>query len=145
MGDNNNNEFYEKLLNEAKSSTNSVTIKWGAVLILVLGIISLITVSATAFSLRDFLTPLDWVVLLIDSIIIVCCGIFALKGHVWAFVVPIIIYAITLIQFITAGQWTNVFLRVGVLISLSIALKQLLDLKRIAKVEESMRQMSNYQ
>lgn len=142
MDDNNNNEFYEKLINETKNSTNSVTIKWGAILILVLGIISLITVVATAISLRDFLTPLDWVVLSIDSIIIVCCGIFALKGHVWAFIVPIIIYAITLIQIIIAGQWTSVLLRVGVLISLSIALKQLLDQKRAAK-EEALRQ--NYQ
>jgi len=105
----------------------------------VLGIISLIGATAIAFSLREFLTPLDWVVLLLDSIILIVCGFFARRGQTWAFIVPIVIYAIMFIQTIIAGEWLYVILRASIVVSLGIALKKVLDQKRAAK-EEAWRQ-----
>ncbi|HPR35737.1 MAG TPA: hypothetical protein PKY64_08700 [Anaerolineaceae bacterium] len=139
MDNSSNNDFYGNTMNEANSSINSGAIKWGSTLILVLGIISLIGATAIAFSLREFLTPLDWVVLLLDSIILIVCGFFARRGQTWAFIVPIVIYAIMFIQTIIAGEWLYVILRASIVVSLGIALKKVLDQKRAAK-EEAWRQ-----
>lgn len=58
----------------------------------------------------------------------------------WAFIVPIAIYAITFIQTIASGQWAYPIIRVGIVIALSIALKKVIDQKRAAK-EEAMRRI----
>jgi len=135
MNDNNNNEFYNNYPNEPMAPNDGGAIKWGSTLILVLAIISFVTATAIAVSLREYLTPLDWVWLLLDSIILIVCGIFARKGHTWAFIVPIVIYAITVFQTFVAGQWVYVILRIGIVVALSIALKKVLDQKRAAKQE----------
>lgn len=140
MNDNNNDDFYKRIINEATILEGQNTFKWGSTFILVLAILSFFFVTATAYSFRELLTPFDWVILLSDSVVLFICGIFARKGQMWAFIVPIAIYAITFIQTIAAGQWAYAIMRAGIVIALSIALKKVIDQKRAAK-EMAMRQI----
>lgn len=62
MNDNNNDDFYKRIINEVTIVEGQNTFKWGSTFILVLAILSFIFVIATAYSIRDLLIPFDWVI-----------------------------------------------------------------------------------
>lgn len=138
----NNNDLYENAVNEIKSSDDNGVYKKGANIILGLGIFSLVVGIILASISSE---PLFWFLLTIIPILLIICSFFARKGQTWAFIVPIVVYAIDTIPLILSLSWLQIVLRIGILVWLGTTLKNVLENKRIEKIEENMRQMSNNQ
>lgn len=134
---NSNDEIYQRFTNEAKRTVNYHAIKRGSTIILVIGIVSFIFAGLTAYLLYDDLTPLGWFLLIIDSVVLLICGIFARKGHIWAFIAAIVIYGLGTINPLIRLDWMTLVFRIGILVMLVNALKNVRIQKRVAS-EESM-------
>lgn len=140
MNDNSNMTLSQKLEYEAIISEGTSASKWGSTLLLVLGAAAIILAPAIAIRSGGNLSPLTWVVVLSDPIVYVICGIFARKGRILAFIVPLVIHAFSIIFNAVTGQWVKVIARTVVLILLSIALRRVLAQKR-AEQNEAQRQL----